>query len=72
MKDNRSNLKSDKAWQDMFFDDLFQEPDRASLLTGLGTHMNQDGSTDKESCNLCLPDVDDDFQAVSEEHVENV
>ena len=72
VKDNRRNLKSGKAWQDMFFDDLFQDPDRVSLLTGLGKDMNQDGETDKESSAFCLPGPDDDFQPVAEEHVENV
>jgi hypothetical protein len=61
VKENRKNSKSDKFWQDMFFDDLFQDPNRSSNLSTEG-FSNQAGTGEKQHQeSLSIPGIDEEF-----------
>jgi hypothetical protein len=57
---NRADVKSDKYWQDMFFDDLFGDPNRENN-SSVQEHGNPNGGSEKGTTELCLPGIDDDF-----------
>jgi len=61
VKENRKNSTSDKFWQDIFFDELFQDPNRSSNLSSDG-FSNQAGTTgEKHQESLCIPGIDEEF-----------
>jgi hypothetical protein len=61
VKKFRKDQKADEVWQDMFFEDFFKDPVRASSLSCLDQDKkNLNGGAEKESDFVGLPGMDDD------------
>lgn len=55
----RKNKELDKFWQDVFFDDLFQDPQKSKQLQN---KKNEDEDPNKNGCGeIELPGVDEEF-----------